>query len=89
MSGENQVVNKITPKFDISWYIKWVSSIILLIGASCTSVQLVPLNLCCGFSGCVGWTTVGFMWHDRALILLNGVTTFIFLSGLIKYYAGI
>ena len=89
MSGENQVVNKITPKFDISWYIKWVSSIILVIGASCTSVQLVPLNLWCGFTGCVGWTTVGFMWHDRALILLNGVTTFIFLSGLIKYYAGI
>ena len=80
---------KLTPVGTLDWYIKWVSSFIILIGMALTSINLTPFNLYFHFIGVSGWLIVGVMWHDRALILLNGVTTFIFLSGLIKYYAGI
>jgi hypothetical protein len=36
--------------------------------------------------GAAGWFIVGFMWKDRALILLNGVITIMLFGGLIRYF---
>jgi hypothetical protein len=63
-----------TPKGDITWYIKWIASIITLFAVS--------------WIGAVGWFVVGFMWKDRALIILNGVIGVILFSGLIKLFFG-
>ena len=38
-------VNKITPLHDLSWYIKWISSVIILIGMMLTSLEMAPYNL--------------------------------------------
>jgi len=38
--------------------------------------------------GAVGWFVVGFMWKDRALIILNGVIGVILFSGIIKLFFG-
>ena len=40
------------------------------------------------FIGVVGWMVVGFLWNDRALILLNAVLVFILASGLFKWIVG-
>ena len=37
-------VNKITPLHDLSWYIKWISSIIILIGMLWHDRALIFLN---------------------------------------------
>ena len=29
---------------------------------------------------------VGMLWHDRALIVLNSIAVFLFITGLFKYY---
>lgn len=79
-------VNKITPRGDLSWYVKWISSIIMLLGMSLTSIGFTPYNLFLHLIGVTGWLIVGVLWHDRALITVNSVGAFIFLTGLIKYF---
>jgi hypothetical protein len=36
--------------------------------------------------GCAGWTWVGFLWKDRALIVLNAIIVFALLSGLVRNF---
>lgn len=81
----NQIF-KVTPKHDLSWYIKWTASIILLIGMSLTTLDVAPFNLFFHLVGVSGWLVVGMLWHDRALITINSVGVFIFLTGIGKYY---
>ena len=79
---------KLTPVGTLDWYIKWVSSFIILIGMALTSINLTPFNLYFHFVGVVGWLIVGLMWHDRALMVVNSVAAMIFLMGILNYYFG-
>jgi len=76
---------KAIAKSDLSWYIKWFSSIILMIALVLRSTQTLPLwDLGLSCVGCLGWLVVGWMWKDRALIVLNTLAHIILLSGLIN-----
>lgn len=81
-------LKSVTPKQGLSWYVKWLSSIVILIGMVLTSVMITPLNLFFHMAGVFGWLIVGFMWNDRALILLNGIASVIFLTGIMNHYFG-
>jgi hypothetical protein len=78
------MTNKVTPKHDLSWYIKWTASYILLIGMALTSLNIQPYNLYFHLVGVTGWFIVGMLWHDRALVFINAVAIFIFLTGILK-----
>ena len=80
------MLDKVTPKGDLSWYVKWCSSLLVLTGMLLTSVDIYPNNLIFHLFGVMGWCVVGMLWHDRALILLNSVAIFIFASGLVNFY---
>ena len=47
-----------------------------------------PYNLYFHFLGVMGWGVVGMLWHDRALVFINGVAVFIFATGIVKYFVG-
>ena len=80
---------KITPQHDLSWYIKWTASVLLLIAMSLTSVgNSEPWNLLLHLIGVLGWLYVGILWHDRALIFINSIASFIFLSGILRWHVG-
>lgn len=90
-----RVSKSTTPKGDLSWWIKWTSSIIVLAAISIRSAN-IPNELMFGFPlqvwdilfswlGAVGWFIVGFMWKDRALILLNGVISLMLFGGLLRF----
>ena len=84
-----KAIKKVTPKGDLSWYIKWTSSFIILIGMVLTSITgLEPYNLMFHFVGVLGWGIVGMLWHDRALIFINSIAMFIFAVGIGNYYVG-
>ena len=87
--NSSRVYKKITPRGDLSWYIKWASSIILIVAMMFTAVELFPINMWIANIGFIGWLVVGMLWHDRALILLNGIATFIFALGILKFYMGV
>ena len=84
-----RVFKKVTPKGDLSWYIKWVSVVLILVATCARATGTLPhVDLWFGLFGTIGWFFVGYLWHDRALILLNGVLVTLIFSGLLNYYYG-
>ena len=87
--NSTRVYKKVTPKHDLSWYIKWVSSFLILAAVACRATGALPMfDLWFSVMGTIGWFAVGMLWHDRALIFLNGVAIFVFASGLLNHYYG-
>jgi hypothetical protein len=80
-------INSVTPKYDITWYVKWAASIIVLVGITIRAsgvTQLQWLDIVCSWIGAVGWFYVGFKWNDRALMVLNGVIGVILFAGILR-----
>jgi hypothetical protein len=65
-----KIVTK-TPLYTVDWYIKWVSSIVLMVGMLLTANNFYPTNLYFDLVGISGWLVVGMLWHDRSIIVLN------------------
>tara|TARA_Y100001938_G_C7930984_1_gene349320 strand:- start:299 stop:607 length:309 start_codon:yes stop_codon:yes gene_type:complete len=70
----------------LSWWLKWVSSLILIVAMTLSSNNLYPYNLYVHFVGIAGWLWVSVLWNDRALIVINAVALAIFANGIIKYF---
>lgn len=90
LKRSSRILKSATPKGDLSWWIKWISSIIVLVGITVRSagiVELQWLDVFCSWLGAVGWFVVGMMWKDRALILLNGVISIMLFAGLLRIMA--
>ena len=77
---------KQTPTHTLDWYIKWISSIILVGGVILTSNNIYPLNLMVHAIGMFGWFIVAIIWNDRALLVINAVSLVLLLNGLVSYY---
>ena len=86
--NSSRVYKKVTPRGDLSWYIKWASSITLIIAMLFTSANMFPINLWIANIGFIGWLIVGMLWHDRSLIVLNSVSLAIYSLGILNYYYG-
>ena len=86
--NSSRVIKKITPRYDLSWYIKWFSSVTLIIAMMFTAVEMFPTNLFIANIGFIGWLVVGMLWHDRALIVLNSISLAIYTLGIFNYYYG-
>lgn len=83
--------HSITPSSNITWYIKWISSIIILVAVIIRAAGIPELHwidVVCSWAGAFGWLIVGMIWRDRSLILLNGVISAILFLGLIKIIFG-
>tara|TARA_R100000656_G_C3868417_1_gene111566 strand:- start:135 stop:389 length:255 start_codon:yes stop_codon:yes gene_type:complete len=80
-------LEKITPGGGISWYVKWLATIVVLIGASLNSLELIPANYYFMLLGTALWFVVGMLWFDRALITLNAVIFCIYFIGIILHYS--
>ena len=76
----------VTPYYTIDWYIKWVSSIILIVGMLCTANNLYPINMYFHVVGLIGWFVVSMIWNDRALIIINAIGITIFANGILQYH---
>ena len=80
--------NKVTPLHDLSWYIKWASTIFIILGMITTALNLFSFNMFVHLIGVTGWLFVGILWHDRALIVLNSISLAIYTLGIVNYYYG-
>lgn len=86
-----QKINKVTPRGDVTWYVKWIASILMLAAVSIRSAgvaECIWLDLTLSLAAASGWLFVGIKWNDRALIMLNSVFVLILASGLIKAVFG-
>ena len=81
----NTQINKITPAHGLSWYIKWLASIVLVHAMAFTALDMYPYNMYLQFVGVLGWFFVGMLWHDRPLIFINSIAVFIYTTGILKF----
>ena len=51
--------------------VKWVATIIQLIGYGLTGLNYTPWNIYLFFIGIVLWFAVGVMWKDKAIIVVH------------------
>ena len=80
------ILDKQTPTYTLDWYIKWIASIILVVGVILTSNNIYPYNLMVHALGMFGWFIVAIIWNDRALLVINAVSLVLLLNGLVSYY---
>jgi hypothetical protein len=84
-------VNSVTPKYDITWYVKWIASIIAICGITIRAsgiTELQWIDVVCSWIGAMGWFYVGFKWNDRALMTINAVIGVILFSGILRLFFG-
>ena len=84
LEKSNRWFKSATPKYTLDWYIKWVSSIIILAAMSVRGVEgLQFYDLSLSIVGVAGWLIVAAIWEDRALIMLNSFGLVLLLKNLI------
>ena len=84
--GQETLVNKVTPVHDLSWYLKWIGSLLIMSGITCRAAGVFPLYDL--ISSCVGTACLALMaylWHDRALLVLNAVASAALMMGILRY----
>ena len=64
--------------------IKWVASVIQILGYGATGFGLTPWNLYLFIAGVLGWFVVGVLWNDRAIMLIHAVALSAMLAGLAR-----
>ena len=79
-------LNKQTPTHTFDWYVKWIASVVLVVGVILTSNNIYPLNLMVHAIGMFGWFIVAIIWNDRALLVINAVSLVLLINGLVSYY---
>ena len=80
-------MSRLTDKKDAAWFIKWISSFIVITAMSLRGIEGMQIyDLTLSIVGVAGWLCVGMLWKDRALIILNAVgLVFLFRNLLIEY----
>ena len=58
-------------KIELVDYVKWVATIIQLIGYGLTGLNMTPYNVYLFFLGIFLWFAVGFMWKDKAIMVVH------------------
>ena len=61
--------------------VKWIATVIQLIGYGLTGLNVVPWNIFAFFAGIILWFAVGVMWKDRAIMVVH-------LGAFISLFAG-
>jgi hypothetical protein len=82
--NSKRIFKSATPKGDISWYVKWVSSFFIICAMSLRGIEDMQfIDLVLSIFGVAGWLWVGMLWKDRALIILNAVGLFLLVKNLL------
>lgn len=84
LKNSNRIQKSATPKYTLDWYVKWVASIMILIGMSIRGVDGLQIyDLSVSIIGIALWLWVSILWKDRALIILNAVGLLFLIRNLI------
>lgn len=71
---------------DIIEMIKWIGTILCLIGIALTSANVYPSNIYFGLAGSAIWAFVGIYQRDIPLFLVEFVAVALYAVGVITYF---
>jgi hypothetical protein len=67
-------------------YIKWLGTILCLIGIALTSFNIYPINIVLGLIGSALWTWAGWAQKDMPLFLVEAVAVVMYMAGVIALF---
>ena len=79
-----EAASKSIDKDQIVFVVKWVSSLIQILGYAATAFGMVPLNLYLFLFGVLGWFSIGALWNDRAIMLVHLVAFAAMIAGMLS-----
>ena len=60
IQNSNRIFKSATPKYDVTWYVKWVSSVLIVIAMSMRGLEGLQIyDLSLSIVGVGGWLYVG------------------------------
>lgn len=65
--------------------VKWIGTILCLVGILLTSFNVYPLNIFFGLIGSGFWTYAGIYQNDQPLILVEAVAVLFYLLGVFAW----
>ena len=73
------------PKQHSVLLVKWLGTVLCLIGIALTSFNIFPANIIFGLIGSGLWTIAGILQNDAPLVLVEAVATVLYFFGLVLY----
>ena len=70
-------------KKDTTFYLKWLATLVTIVGAICTSINLYPLGPALLNVGAFLWLIVAIRWREWSLITINTTLLLIYTVGLV------
>ena len=64
------------------WYVKWLSSLLVVTTVALTSFDITPFNKITGLVSTLGWLYVSLRWNDRSMIVMNSVLIAVYAAGM-------
>ena len=77
----SEVLAPATPQ-RLAFWVKWIASVIQILGYAATGFGWTPWNLYLFVVGVLGWLIVGLLWNDRAITLVHLVAMGAMLAGM-------
>lgn len=74
-------------KYDWLFWTEWISTAVLMVGVALNAVNIYPLNVYLCLIGNFGWAVVALRWRSWSLLVIQAVTSLIYLIGLVLYYS--
>jgi hypothetical protein len=65
------------------FYLKWLATLVTIVGAVCTSINLYPLGPALLNLGALLWLIVAIKWREWSLIVINATLLAIYTVGLV------
>jgi TM2 domain-containing membrane protein YozV len=65
-----------------AFIVKWIASVIQILGYAGTAFGWTPWNLYLFLIGVLGWLIVGVIWNDKAIMLIHFVALGSMLAGM-------
>lgn len=66
-----------------AFIVKWVASMVQILGYAATGFGFTPWNLYLFVMGVLGWLIVGVLWNDKAIMLIHLVAFGAMLAGVV------
>jgi len=67
---------------NLEWILKWGATALILIATVATSFDFTPLNKWLFLIGSLCWAWVGYLWRQPSLLVLNSITSAIYIAGI-------
>ena len=74
LENSKRIFKSATPKYDISWYVKWIAMLLAVAGIFLISASFTLYGQIAYVVSCIGWIYVGMQWGDRAIMIGSAVT---------------